>query len=62
LKAEAILANMYKEAANSSRFGIDVNDGKVKDAVKAEILDVMETKSWALKLCFDVIITILRVD
>lgn len=53
---------MYKEAANSSQFGIDVNDGKVKNATEAGILDVMETKSWALKLCFDVIITILRVD
>ena len=62
LKVETILANLYKEAASSSRFGIDCVDGKVKDAVEAEILDVMETKSWALKLCFDVVITILRVD
>lgn len=62
LKAETILANLYKEAANGHRHGIDCNDGKVKDAVEAEILDVMETKSWALKLCFDVVITILRVD
>ena len=29
---------------------------------EVNILDVMETKSWALKLCFDVVITILRVD
>ena len=62
LKVETVLANLYKEAASSSRFGIDCVDGKVKDAVEAEILDVMETKSWALKLCFDVVITILRVD
>merc|ERR1712060_165066 len=62
LKVETILANLYKEAATSSRFGIDCSDGKVKDAVEAEILDVMETKSWALKLCFDVVVTILRVD
>ena len=62
LKPETILANLYKECANSSKFGVDVNDGKVKDAVEANILDVMETKSWALKLCFDVVITILRVD
>ena len=53
---------MYAKAAENSRFGIDCGDGKVKDAVEAEILDVMETKSWALKLCFDVVITILRVD
>jgi len=53
---------MYAKAAENSRFGIDCGDGKVKDAVEAEILDVMETKSWAMKLCFDVVITILRVD
>ena len=62
MKAEAILADMYAKAAENSRFGVDCSDGKVKDAVEAEILDVMETKSWALKLCFDVVITILRVD
>ena len=62
LKAEAIIADLYAKAAENSTFGIDCNDGKVKDAVEADILDVMETKSWALKLCFDVVITILRVD
>jgi T-complex protein 1 subunit theta len=53
---------LYAKAAESSRFGIDCSDGKVKDAVEANIFDVMETKSWAMKLCFDVVITILRVD
>ena len=53
---------MYAKASESSRFGIDCSDGKVKDACEAAIFDVMETKSWALKLCFDVVITILRVD
>ena len=61
-KAEAIIADLYAHAAEGSRFGIDCNDGVVKDAVEAEIMDVLETKSWAFKLCFDVVITILRVD
>lgn len=30
--------------------------------MEASIFDAWETKSWALKLCFDVVITILRVD
>jgi len=30
--------------------------------MEANIFDSWETKSWALKLCFDVCITILRVD
>jgi T-complex protein 1 subunit theta len=53
---------MYAKAASSSRFGIDVRDGKVKDAIEAGVLDSMETKSWAFKLTFDVVLTILKVD
>jgi len=39
-----------------------VRDGKVKDVSEAGVLDSMETKSWALKLAFDVVLTILKVD
>jgi T-complex protein 1 subunit theta len=55
---------MYAKATESSHFGIDVRDGKVKDVVKvaSPVLDSMETKSWALKLAFDVVLTILKVD
>ena len=62
LKSEAIIADMYAKNKDECLFGIDVNDGKVKDVVEARILDSIETKSWALKLCFDVVITILKVD
>jgi T-complex protein 1 subunit theta len=53
---------MYAKAAESTKFGIDVRDGKVKDVVEAAVLDSLETKSWALKLAFDVVLTILKVD
>jgi len=62
LKAEGVLADMYAKTAESSAFGIDCSDGEVKNAMEAHIYDSWETKSWALKLCFDVVITILRVD
>jgi len=62
LKAEIVLAKMYKEAATSSVFGIDCSDGEVKDAAEAKILDALDTKSWAIKLCIDVCLTILKVD
>jgi len=62
LKAEKVLADLYAKSVESSAFGIDVSDGEVKNAMDANILDSWETKSWALKLCFDVVITILRVD
>jgi len=63
LKAETVLANLYAEVnKGSSRFGIDVTDGKVKDAAEASIFDCLESKSWALKLAFDVCLTLLKVD
>ena len=39
-----------------------MTDGKVKDAVEASIFDSLESKSWALKLAFDVVLTLLKVD
>jgi len=57
-----VLADLYARSVESSAFGIDVSDGEVKNAMEANIFDSWETKSWALKLCFDVCITILRVD
>ncbi len=53
---------MYAKCVESPSFGFDCNDGEVKNAMEASIVDSWETKSWALKLCFDVVITILRVD
>ena len=53
---------MYAKSVESNAFGIDCADGEVKNAMEAKIYDAWETKSWALKLCFDVVITILRVD
>jgi T-complex protein 1 subunit theta len=61
-KSEAVLAEMYAKCKESSRFGFDCADGKVKDVVEAGVLDPIETKSWAMKLAFDVVITILKVD
>lgn len=43
-------------------YGIDVADGKVKDVTEIGILDCFDTKSWALKLCLDSVLTILKVD
>lgn len=62
LKAESVLADMYAKTVESSSFGVDCSDGEVKNAMDANIFDSWETKSWALKLSFDVVITILRVD
>lgn len=62
LNAESVLADIYAGIATSSATGVDCSDGEVKNAMEAGIYDAWETKSWALKLAFDVVITILRVD
>ena len=62
LKSEEILAEMYSKCGDSPNFGVDCSDGKVKDVVEAAVFDSIETKSWAMKLAFDVVITILKVD
>jgi len=53
---------MYAGAEKSPHWGIDVNDGKVKDVNEAKIWDCLDTKTWALKLTSDVVLTILKVD
>ncbi len=62
LKAETILASLYAKVESGCEFGIDVKDGEVKNVVEAGILDSLESKSWALKLAFDVCLTLLKVD
>ena len=62
MKAEEIIAQLYAETAKGPHFGIDVEDGKVKDVREIGILDSLETKSWAIKLTIDAVLTILKVD
>jgi len=62
LKAETILANLYAKVESGCEYGIDVKDGEVKNVVEACIFDSLESKSWALKLAFDVCLTLLKVD
>lgn len=63
LKAETTIANLYaKINEGSHEFGIDVSDGEIKNANEAGIYDSLESKSWALKLAFDVCCTLLKVD
>ena len=62
MKAEEIIAKLYAETVKSNLMGLDVSDGKIKDMKETCILDSMETKSWAIKLTIDAVLTILRVD
>lgn len=64
LKSEELLADLYSKTGESNHWGIDVADGKVKDVTSEDIaiLDAWETKSWAMKLTADAVLTILKVD
>ena len=62
LKAEEVIAKLYAETTKSNVYGIDVDDGNVKDVKECGILDNYECKSWAIKLTIDAVLTILRVD
>lgn len=53
---------MYSENARNPFFGIDVESGKIADMKELEIFDSYETKSWAIKLSIDAVLTILKVD
>tara|TARA_B110000503_G_C6769151_1_gene258661 strand:- start:114 stop:323 length:210 start_codon:yes stop_codon:yes gene_type:complete len=54
---------MYGKTEKSNKFGIDVADGVVKDIIEnGSIMDCWDTKSWALKLSVDAVLTILKVD
>ena len=62
LKAEEIIADLYAKTGETNVWGIDVADGKVKDVNELCIYDCWDTKSWALKLALDAVLTILKVD
>lgn len=52
---------MYAKTAEAPH-GVDVENGGVKDIASLQVYDCWDTKSWALKLTTDVVLTILKVD
>jgi len=61
-KPEAILADLYAKTGEENTWGIDIMTGQVKDVNELGVYDTWETKSWALKLSVDAVLTILKVD
>jgi T-complex protein 1 subunit theta len=62
LRAEEVIADLYAKTGESNVWGISVADGKVMDVNELCIYDCWDTKSWALKLALDAVLTILKVD
>lgn len=61
LKAEEIIAKLYAKTSDAPH-GIDVSGGGVKPISELLVYDCWDTKSWAIKLTSDVVLTILKVD
>ena len=61
LKAEEIIAKMYAKTSEGPH-GVDVDKGGVKPCDELAVYDCYDTKSWAVKLTSDVVLTILKVD
>ena len=53
---------MYSENARNPYCGIEVESGETADMKELEVFDSYETKSWAIKLSIDAVLTILKVD
>lgn len=61
LKPEEIIAKMYAKTSEGPH-GVDVDKGGVKPCDELAVYDCYDTKSWAVKLTSDVVLTILKVD
>lgn len=57
-----MIADLYSKTGESNVWGVDVKEGKAADVTELEIFDALETKSWAFKLCFDAVMTLLKID
>ena len=53
---------MSVKAAESYLFGMNFHYGKLKDVLEASVLDRLETKRWVLKLTFNFVLRIFKVD
>jgi len=61
-KAEEVIASLYAANKSGKNFGLDIETGKPEDTANLEIYDSFETKSWAIKLATDAVLTILKID
>lgn len=49
-------------AEGGENMGLNIDDGSVFDALKANVVDLLSTKHWAIRLATDAVSTVLRVD
>lgn len=63
LDATNVISNLVAaHAEGQNTAGLDLEEGTVMDAAKANVLDLLLVKHWALHFATDAVATILRVD
>jgi len=53
---------MYARNNGEGMFGLDIEDGEVKEAKTLGVYDHLASKKWAIKLATDAVLTVLRID
>ena len=59
---DAVSNLMAAHASGKKNAGVNIDDGSVIDVAEAKILDLLNTKYWALRLATEAVLTILRVN
>lgn len=63
LKANDVLSSFYASHQKGNKnFGLDIEEGDLKDATSLGIYDLLATKANAIRLATDAAITVLKVD
>lgn len=63
LDSTSAISELYAaHASGKTSFGVPAQEGKVGDALESEILDLLLSKHWAIKLATNCVTTILKVD
>lgn len=62
LDANEIITKMYAKNNGDGFFGLDIEDGEIKEINTIGVYDHLESKRWAIKLATDAVLTVLRID
>lgn len=63
MNPEQILPQLYAaHASGSATTGVDIEENEVKDLTPDGYCDLYDVKYWAIKLCVEAVVTVLRVD
>ena len=63
VKANSVIGDHGESwKANEEHFGLDIEDGEVKNIKEVGVYDHLVSKQWGIKLACNAVLTILRID